>query len=173
MKKDLLVIFSVVLALAVFLGGSKIQSVDEYYLLHIDDVVPDSRTVTVSIDLTSVLEHRDNLDPALLPYLPKDGMLLSPTVYVLREGDTAYDMLSRTVRHNKLPLEVQGADKNAFSSVYVLGVGYFYEFSCGEHSGWTYRVNGVYPDVGCSKYVLSDGDVLEWVYSCSLDALTA
>ena len=134
MKKDLLIALAVILALAVFLGGSEILSVDEYYLIHIDDVRADSETVTVSIDCTSILSHLDDLDPALRDYLPEHGMLRSPAVY-------------------------------------VVGVGYFYEFSCGPHSGWTYRVNGVYPTVGSSKYVLQNGDTLEWVYSCTLDEI--
>ncbi|MBR5409864.1 MAG: DUF4430 domain-containing protein [Clostridia bacterium] len=171
MKKDLLIALAVILALAVFLGGSEILSVDEYYLIHIDDVRADSETVTVSIDCTSILSHLDDLDPALRDYLPENGMLLSPAVYVLREGDTAFDMLSRAVRHNRIQMDYQGADKTGFGAVYVVGVGYFYEFSCGPHSGWTYRVNGVYPTVGSSKYVLQNGDTLEWVYSCTLDEI--
>ena len=26
-----------------------------------------------------------------------------------------------------------------------------------------------YPDVGASKYVLSDGDTVEWVYTCDAE----
>ena len=35
---------------------------------------------------------------------------------------------------------------------------------CGELSGWEYRVTSSTPSVGCDKYVLKDGDVIEWVY---------
>ena len=31
-----------------------------------------------------------------------------------------------------------------------------------------YRVDGVYPHYGCSSYVLRDGQVVEWVYTCDL-----
>ena len=41
--------------------------------------------------------------------------------------------------------------------------------SCGTGSGWRYKVNGEYPDVGASKYVLSDGDTVEWVYTCDAE----
>ena len=43
-----------------------------------------------------------------------------------------------------------------------------YEFDAGELSGWMYRVNGVFPNKGCSAYTLSDGDVVEWLYTCDL-----
>lgn len=42
------------------------------------------------------------------------------------------------------------------------------EFSCGALSGWMYRVNGEFPNYGCSRYRLSDGDKIEWVYTCNL-----
>ena len=46
---------------------------------------------------------------------------------------------------------------------------HIYEFSCGALSGWRYKVNGEYPDIGASKYVLSDGDTVEWVYVCDME----
>ena len=38
----------------------------------------------------------------------------------------------------------------------------------GPLSGWMYRVNGEFPNKGCSDYELKDGDVIEWVYTCDL-----
>ena len=31
-----------------------------------------------------------------------------------------------------------------------------------------YKVNGWFPNYGCSSYYLKDGDVIEWVYTCDL-----
>ena len=31
-----------------------------------------------------------------------------------------------------------------------------------------YRVNGEFPNKGCSDYELNDGDVIEWAYTCDL-----
>ena len=173
MKKDILIVFALILALAVLIGGSEFQSVDEYYLVHIDDITPESETVFISIDCSDALRHWKDLDPALRAdgILPADGVILPETEYVLRPGDTAFDLLSRTCRHNHIQMEYQGADKNAFGSVYVQGIGYLYEFSCGPQSGWIFTVNGSFPDVGCSSYKLSDGDSVRWMYSCSLDSV--
>lgn len=38
----------------------------------------------------------------------------------------------------------------------------------GPLSGWMYKVNGEFPGYGSSKYKLSNGDVIEWVYTCDL-----
>ena len=126
--------------------------------------------MTLSIECKTVLENLSVLDPALKAgnFVPEDGVILPCTRYVLRPGDTVYDILSRAVRYNKIQMEYQGADKNSFSSVYIKGINYLYEFSCGPLSGWMYTVNGIFPQYGCSKYALSDGDRIEWVYTCDL-----
>ena len=31
-----------------------------------------------------------------------------------------------------------------------------------------YKVNGWFPNYGCSRYSLKQGDVIEWVYTCDL-----
>lgn len=169
-KKDILAALIIILLLAFVISGTKIQSVDEYYLTHIDDITPQSATVTLSIECKTVLENLSVLDPALKAgnFVPEDGVILPCTRYVLRPGDTVYDILSRAVRYNKMQMEYQGADKNSFSSVYIKGINYLYEFSCGPLSGWMYTVNGIFPQYGCSKYELSDGDRIEWVYTCDL-----
>ncbi|WP_062199314.1 DUF4430 domain-containing protein [Massilibacterium senegalense] len=170
MRKDLLSLAFVILLIAVLASGTKIQSVDEYYLTHIDDITEDSETVTISIHCDTILDNWDQLSKELRSekYVPKDGVILKQTEYVLRPGDTVFDILQRTVRHNKIHMEFQGADQNAYGSVYIQGINHLYEFSCGPLSGWMYAVNEEYPDYGVSKYKLKDGDVIEFNYTCDL-----
>ena len=158
------------LIIAVLIHGTNIQSVDEYYLTHIDDITPQSETVFISIRCDTVLQNYDELDKALQSdkYVPQNGVILPETEYVLRPGDTVFDILDRAVRYNKIQMEYQGADKNSYGSVYVQGINYLYEFSCGPLSGWMYQVNGEFPNYGCSKYKLKDGDRIAWVYTCDL-----
>ena len=54
-----------------------------------------------------------------------------------------------------------------YNSYYVEGIGNLYEFDCGSESGWMYKVNGWFPNYGCSSYTLSDGDVIVWCYTCN------
>ncbi len=170
MKKDLLAVFFIILAVCVIVKGTNIQSVDEYYITHIDDISESSSTVSVSIRCDTILKNYDNLDSKLKSerFVPSDGVILPQTEYVLRTGDTAFDILDRAVRYNKIQMEYQGANQNSYKSVYVQGINYLYEFSCGPLSGWMYKVNGKYLGYGCSKYKLKDGDVIEWVYTCDL-----
>ena len=49
MKKDILAVFAIILIVAAVINGTHIQSVDEYYLTHIDDITSESETVKISI----------------------------------------------------------------------------------------------------------------------------
>ena len=70
MKKDIVAIFGIILLIAVLINGTNIQSVDEYYLTHIDNITPESETVTISIRCDTILDNYDDLDPALRGICP-------------------------------------------------------------------------------------------------------
>ena len=67
MKKDILALLSLALIIAVLIHGTNIQSVDEYYLTHIDDITPQSETVFISIRCDTVLQNYDELDKVCNP----------------------------------------------------------------------------------------------------------
>ncbi|MDR2090732.1 MAG: DUF4430 domain-containing protein [Clostridiales bacterium] len=168
MKKDLFIL-AIIAAILIFIsGGVKIQSVDDYYLTHIDDITEDSQTVFLSIDCLTLLDNLDDLDPALRDekYVPSDGVILAVTEYVLRPNDTVFSVLDRAVRHNRIKMEC--IYNKSYNSAYVQGLNHIYEFSAGPLSGWMYRVNGQYPGYGGSGYKLKDGDVIEWKYTLDL-----
>lgn len=166
MRKDLLSLAFVILLIVVIASGTKIQSADEYYLTHVDDITEDSETVALTIRSDTILDNLDQLKPELREFVPEDGIILGKTDYVLRPGDTVFDILHRAVRHHKIQMEFQGADANVYNSVYIQGINYLYEFSCGPLSGWMYKVNGEFPLYGVSQYELEDGDVIEFHYTC-------
>ena len=168
MRKDLLALSFVAFILALLISGTKIQSVDEYYLTHIDEITEDSETVTLTIRSDAVLDSIDKLKPEIREYVAEDGVILEKTDYVLRPEDTVFDILNRATRHHRIQMEYQGADMNIYNSVYVQGIQYLYEFSCGSLSGWMYKVNGEFPNYGVSQYRLHDGDEVEFHYTCDL-----
>lgn len=140
----------------------QIQTVDEYYLVHIDDIKPDSKTVFISIRCDTAAQ-KSNQD-----YIPKNGVILEKTEYVLRDHDTVFDLLIRATKHNRIQLDYTGTDTGKIRTSYVKGIHYLYEYEFGDLSGWMYKVNGQFPNEDCASYVLSDKDVIEWVYSCDL-----
>ena len=125
-------------------------------------------TCTVSISCAAILENLDRLNAEKADLIPADGVLLAPTAVEFTEGESVFDVLKRVCRENKIHMEF--SETPVYQSAYIEGIGNFYEFDCGEGSGWMYRVNGEFPNYGCSRYTLADGDTVEWVYTCDFGA---
>lgn len=166
MKKNIILFLVIAAAVAAFVLFSDIQSVDDYYLTHIDDIKEGDPTVFLTIRCDTVLDNYDSLREELRSseYIPEDGIILPRTEYVLREGDTVFSILERAARYNRIQLEHQ----RIASATYIKSISHLYEFDCGPLSGWIYKVNGGFPSGDCAGYVLSDKDEVEWVYTCDL-----
>ena len=69
---------------------------------------------------------------------------------------------------------------DAFSNFYLSSIGNFDvnnvhydafgEFDAGQSSGWMITQNDVFINKGASEFLVKDGDVLEWQYTCQLGA---
>ncbi len=167
MKKDLIIVAVIVFALVLLFSGVKIQSPEEYYLSHLDDIKEDSETVFLSISCETVLDNWDKLDNSLKAegIIPQNGIILDKKEYVLRPNDTVYEILNRVLRYNKIQAEFKS---NIDNGQYIEGINNLYQFSCGELSGWMYKVNGEFLSTDCAKVTLKDGDIIEIVYTCDL-----
>lgn len=123
-------------------------------------------TCTFSIECSTILNHLDMLDPEKLEMVPSGGVILAKTTVTFYEGESVFDVLQRLCREKGIHMESSWTP--IYNSAYIEGIHNLYEFDCGELSGWMYRVNGWYPNYGCSRYQLKDGDVVEWRYTCDL-----
>jgi len=168
MRKDLLIMATIICVVILLFSGTKIQSVEEYYLTNLDQITEESEVVSLEIRADTALVNLHKIKPHLHSYIPKDGVILPVQNYVLRPKDTVFSIVNRAVRHHRIQMEYQGADANAYKSVYIQGINYLYEFSCGPLSGWMYEVNGEYPSVGVSQYTLKDRDKIVLRYTCDL-----
>lgn len=125
-------------------------------------------TCMLSISCTTVLDNLDALTQGKEELVPADGWLLKPVEVTFHEGENVFQVLSRVCKQEKLHMEF--ADTPGYDSAYIEGIGNLYEFDCGPLSGWKYRVNGWFPNYGCSRYQVQSGDVIEWLYTCDLGA---
>ena len=121
-------------------------------------------TCTLSISCQTALAHLDELDPGMREILPADGWILPAAAVVVQPGDTVFDVLQRACRENGIPLEFSITPGTG--GAYIEGIDNLYEFDCGSLSGWKYKVNGVYPNVGCSSVTVQPGDTIVWQYTC-------
>ena len=121
---------------------------------------------TISISCATILDHMDWLDPAKKAIIPANGWILGTTEVEFSEGESVFDVLKRVCMEKKIHMEF--SEVPMYQSAYIEGIYNIYEFDCGELSGWMYKVNGWFPNYGCSQYILSDGDKIAWVYTCTL-----
>ena len=123
-------------------------------------------TCTFSIECSTILNNLDQLDPEKLEMVPSGGTILATTTVTFYEGESVFDVLQRVCKEKGIHLESSWTP--IYNSAYIEGIHNLYEFDCGALSGWMYRVNGWYPNYGCSRYQLQDGDVVEWRFTCDL-----
>ena len=123
-------------------------------------------TCTFFIECSTILNNLDMLDPEKLEMVPSNGVILAKTTVTFYEGESVFDVLQRVCKEYGIHLESSWTP--IYNSAYIEGIHNLYEFDCGALSGWMYQVNGWYPNYGCSRYQLKDGDTVQWRYTCDL-----
>ena len=130
------------------------------------EVTDTACSCVLSISCAAILDNMDSLDPEKTELVPADGWILQPLTVTFYENESVFDVLLRVCMENSIHMEY--TDTPIYNSAYIEGIGNLYEFDCGSLSGWMYSVNGWFPNYGCSRYQLQDGDRVEWVYTCDL-----
>lgn len=123
-------------------------------------------TVTLSVRAHTILYNMHLLHRDKHELVPDDGWILPPTEVIAFEGESVFNVLQREMRRNRIHMVARWTP--IFNSAYVEAINNLYEFDVGSLSGWMYRVNGWFPNFGASRYLLSPGDVIEWIYTVDL-----
>lgn len=126
----------------------------------------DTLTCTLSVTCKTVLDNLEFLDPTRKDCIGDNGVIYATKTVSFEEGETVFDVLSREMQKNGIHMDSPFTP--VYNSRYIKAINNLYEFDCGEGSGWMYRVNGVFPNYGCSQYQVEDGDTIEWLYTCDL-----
>jgi hypothetical protein len=128
------------------------------------DSAPAGPTCSLEIRCDTILSHLDDLAAGKNAYVPSGGIILSATSVSFTDGETVFDILKRVCEARSIQLEYSWTPM--YNSYYVEGINNLYEFDCGSESGWMYKVNGWFPNYGCSSYALKDGDTIVFCYTC-------
>ena len=120
---------------------------------------------TITIRCDTILDNMDNLTSGKEAYVPSNGIILDTSTVEFTEGETVFDVLQRVCDYAGIQLEYSWTPM--YDSYYIQGINNLYEFDCGAQSGWMYKVNGWFPNYGCSKYTLEDGDDIVWCFTCN------
>ena len=122
-------------------------------------------TCTITIRCDTILDNTENLDPAKAPFVPDNGVILREVTVEFEEGETVFDVLNRVCKQYNIQIEYSWTPM--YDSYYIEGINNLYEFDCGSESGWMYKVNGWFPNYGCSSYYLTGGENIVWCYTCN------
>ena len=114
----------------------------------------------------SIFNHLDQLAPEKRAVVPEDGWIMAAESVSFSPGETVFDVLLRETQARHIHMEFENTP--LYQSSYIEGINNLYEFDCGDLSGWMYCVNGWFPNYGCSRYYLADGDQVQWLYTCDL-----
>ena len=126
---------------------------------------PDIHTCTISIRCDTILDNMENLVEGKAQYVPANGGILATSSVQFYDGETVFDVLKRTCKAAGIQIEYSYFP--IYESYYIEGINHLYEFDCGAESGWMYKVNGWFPNYGCSAYTLEDDDNIVWCYTCN------
>lgn len=120
------------------------------------------KTIKCEIEISCAsLINNDSLDPDTAELIPSDGMIVAPITVEIAEGSSAYDILEKVCKDNKLQIKTS---KNLDGSVFVEEIYNIKNTAAGDMAGWSYTVNGEMLMVAASNYILSDGDSVRWEY---------
>ncbi|MCI6866638.1 MAG: DUF4430 domain-containing protein [Lachnospiraceae bacterium] len=123
------------------------------------------KTCTITIRCDTILDNLENLTAGKEAYVPANGCILSTSTVEFEDGETVFDVLERVCSYAGIQLEYSWTPM--YNSYYIEGINHLYEFDCGNESGWMYKVNGWFPNYGCSSYTLQGGDTIVWCYTCN------
>ena len=139
---------------------------------------PQKLRCTISIDCSTILNNKDKLKNGKELFVPADGKILKTVTVEFEQGETVFDILKRVCANNHCSgncqfcqssgIQLEYSYSGGYGNYYIEGIHQIYEKDCGSKSGWMFKVNGVFPNVGCSSYTVKNGDKIEWLYTCDL-----
>lgn len=117
-----------------------------------------SSLCSLTVSCAALLEEPSALEGGLVP---DDGILYSREIE-FSPGESAFDLLKRAMRDAGIPMEFTSSPGGG---AYIEGIANIYEFDFGDMSGWTYSVNGEYPQLSCALWEVGAGDRIVFEYA--------
>ena len=115
------------------------------------DKSPETIKCTISIDCKTLYAK----DQDLAEKVSNKGVILSSKTITLDKGASVYDALKAS--------GVSFRDGGG----YITSINGLSEMDGGKSSGWMFKVNDTVVMKSCTRCILSDGDRVQWRYSCN------
>ena len=125
-----------------------------------------SFTVTLEIRVDMLVHNLNLLHRDKHELVPYNGIIFPRTEVTAHEGESVFNVLQREMRRHRMHMASRFTP--VLNSAYVEAINNIYEFDAGPLSGWVYRVNGTFPHMGSSRYLVNPGDEIQWHFSLDL-----
>lgn len=122
--------------------------------------------VSLQVRVDTLVANPEVLEENLRGLVPESGVIFSGIDIPYYEGESAFDVLERTMRESGIHMSFRSTPM--YNSAYIEAINNLYELAGGPLSGWMYSVNGWFPNYGMSRYQLSPGDAINMVYTLDL-----
>lgn len=126
----------------------------------------ESFSVSLEVRVDTILANMHMLNAEKHELVPPSGVIFPATTVIAYSGESVFNVLQREMR--RAGIHMSSRFTPIFNSAYVEAINNLYEFDVGPLSGWMYRVNGWFPNFGASRYLLSPGDEIQWLFTTDL-----
>lgn len=125
----------------------------------LDPILSDSLVATVEVKCDCYGALPEKIKDG--GYVAKDGTILAPTEMVIREGDTAYDLLTRLAEAREVVIDAE----NSAYGVYIKGINYVYPEDVGATAGWLFFVDDVAAANSADAETARDGATYTFIFT--------
>lgn len=125
----------------------------------LDPILSDSLVATVEVTCDCYGALPEKIKDG--GYVAKDGTILAPTEMVIREGDTAYDLLTRLAEAREVVIDAESGPYG----VYIKGISFLYPEDVGGTAGWLFLVNGAADWNAADAVKAEDGATYTFIFT--------
>lgn len=125
----------------------------------VSPAVETKKYVTISIDCKTILNNMDTFKEQYKSFVPSSGVILVEAKIEYASGDTVLSLLKKVTKEKGIRIINQGGYISNIANINQMGMQ-------NGQGGWMYQVNGVLGDTGADAYKVSNGDVVQWRYTC-------
>lgn len=93
--------------------------------------------------------------------------IVKRTSFSISKGSSVYQLLQYAAEEKHFDYEIRDPDQDG-QQVYLVSIDGLAEFDKGPGSGWVYKVNGKGPPMSIDRYLLKDGDDVEFLYTTDM-----
>lgn len=125
----------------------------------LDPILEDSLVATVEVKCDCYDALPDKIKNG--GYVEADGTVLAETEMVIREGDTAYGLLTRLADAREVVIDAE----NSAYGIYIKGINYVYPEDVGATAGWLFLVDGTAAVNAADAETAKDGAAYTFIFT--------